>query len=146
MSIKSRIQELSAPNAFYYGRNHDINIQADDASWPAVVMIEPDTLGFTIGQGTIRKSATVFIRFLDMLPDGVDIAEQADARLPTIDSMADLAAEFINTVMNDTELELVLGGDSRIPALAVIDAYDAHLCGVEIQLQLRLTYPEAICP
>lgn len=150
MTIKDRIEALSAPNAFYYGRNYDINIQADNNEFPAIVMIEPDTLGFYFNTvaGTVKKSSQVFIRFLNMLPEGIDIAEQAEARLPVIDAMTDLAAQFVNAVMNDDDLELVVpnAGDFRIQAVTVIDAYDAHLCGVEIQLPLRLVYPEVICP
>lgn len=151
MTIKDRIQSIAATlsDNFYYGRNHDINIQADNGTFPAIVMIEPDSIGFTFSQlgGTIRRTSTVFIRFLDMLPDGVDIAEQADFRLPVIDDMMLLAAEFVNAVINDSDIELIVSGDTfQVQGVPVIDAYDAHLCGVEIQLPLRLVYPEVICP
>lgn len=149
MTIKTEVQRIAETlGSFYYGRNHDINIQADNTVWPAIVMIEPDTIGFSVyNAGTIKRTSTVFIRFLDLLPDGTDIAEQADQRLSTIDAMSLEAVDFINAVINDDQLELVVNtpDNYQIQGINVIDAYDAHLCGVEIQLPLRLVYPEQVC-
>lgn len=148
MTIKTEVQRIAETfGTFYYGRNHDINIQADNNEWPAIVMIEPDTVGFTLtGVGTMMRRATVFIRFLNMLPEGTDIAEQANDRLDTIDEMNLLAANFVQAVASDDQLEIITTTTQiQIQGITVIDAYDAHLCGVEIQLPLRLVYPEDVC-
>ena len=150
MTIKTEIQRIASDftENFLYGRNADINISADSASFPAIVMIEPDSLGlyFNSVAGTVKKSSTVFIRFLDIYRD--NIAEFAEDRLSIIDAMSDLSVQFVNALINDSQLEVIVGNttDFRIPAIAVIDAYDAHCCGVEIQLNVRLTYPEVVCP
>lgn len=151
MTIKDRIQAIATDLElnFNYGTSYDFNINADYALFPCIVLLEPDDLGFIFNSvaGTIKRKTTPFIQFLDLLPEGVDIAEQANARLPVIESMADKAAEFLNAIINDDNLELQATQQNvLINAIVLRDKYDAHAQGVELQIPLSLVYPEILCP
>jgi len=150
MTIKDRIEAIAAELGlrFNYGTSYDFNINGDYALFPCIVLLEPDDLGFIYDNvaGTISKKSTLFIQFLDLLPEGTDIAEQADARLPVIEAMAQLAAEFLNSVINDSNLNFNTNGQkTQVNAIVLRDKYDAHAQGVELQLPLSLVYPEVIC-
>lgn len=145
MSIKERIQELVltfSPN-FYYGRKSDINIQGDNASFPAIILIEPDEIGFSVSTdyGTIKDTETCFVQFVDI----VTMGEQAIDRVQVINDMRLLAATFVNSILSDPIIELQQAGTIGIKGVLVVDKYDVNVAGIEIQLPLRLILPKVIC-
>jgi hypothetical protein len=150
MTIKDRIEAIALELGlkFNYGTSYDFNIQADYSQFPCVVLLEPDDLGFIYDNvaGTIAKRSTPFIQFLDLLPEGIDIAEQAIVRLPVIEGMAEKAAEFLSRIIDDSNLTFLSSSQrTNVNAIVLRDKYDAHAQGVELQIPLALTYPEIIC-
>lgn len=150
MDLKARIQTIvgtiqtedpAPPLAFRYGRKSDENINADSGTFPAVVLIEPDQFGFTVDpqSGQVRERANVFIQFITLC----EMGDQAEARYDSLQLMRKYAAEFIFR-LNATNLFQDLA--VNYPAVAIVDTYDANVCGVEINLgNLTSTQPERIC-
>jgi hypothetical protein len=148
MTIKERIQYIAGTLVgeanFYYGRKSDINIIGDDASFPAICLIEPDDIGLVFSNisGNLNDYDTCFIQFIDQVVMG----EQAKDRLPVVDTMRTLAARFIDAVINDTEMSLRTTGDTyQIRGTLIVDQYDVNVAGIELQIPLGLVYPREIC-
>lgn len=149
MTIKSRIEDIAATLglSFNYGTSYDFNINADSSLFPCIVLLEPDDLGFVAtDKDNIYRKTTTFIQFLDLLPEGIGIAEQASARLPVIEAMSDKSAEFLMHIMADQYLTVnVAATGTTFNAVVLRDKYDAHACGIELQVPMSLVYPEDIC-
>ena len=124
------------PN-FLYGKKAEINVQGDNARFPAVILIEPDQFGFSIQPttGAVRDSYNVFIQFVDQ----VDMGEDANYRHPVVEDMRTLCAQFLRK-LSDTDIFQDL--NINIPGILVVDAYDVNVAGIEINLaQLIDIYP-----
>lgn len=133
---------IPAP-AFYYGRKFDMNIIADGATFPAVVLLEPDQFGFRVSAGTgqVFDSYNLFFQFLATTPVG--LGEQANNREATIEQMRALAGLFIYRL---NESNLFSGFNERVGGVVIVDYFDANVCGIEINItNLTDVQPRPIC-
>lgn len=142
--IAQVVSKMQTPiPAFRYGRKQDENINGDNAAYPAIVLLEPDQPGFRISpsNGQIFERNNVFIQFLDITPTGM--GEQANNRKSTINAMKLKAAEFLLR-LNDSNLFSAFA--EVVPGVAIIEYYDANVCGIEINIAgLTDTQPLPIC-
>jgi len=142
MTIYDYIREiaLTITDNFYYGRKSDINIQADDFAFPAICLIEPDEIGFTVDTnvGNINDWDNVFIQFINKR----EMGNQASDRITAVNEQRDVAALFVDKVINHPDISVQLQGSKlKVPGVLIVDTYDANVVGIEINLVLSLTYP-----
>ena len=138
--IGSMVAALAGPPSYTYARKSEQNVIADDRQpdVPDVLFIEPDQFGWrTSANGTLREWTNVFMQFTIRYPDIGDFAEH---RLDAIEDMKALAASFIRMAMEDSDFDLLTGD---IPGVIVVEAYDASVVGVEINLA-KLIYTDPL--
>jgi hypothetical protein len=143
-NIHCQMMDIYKGISFHYGRKFDINIQGDNKCFPAMILIEPDDIGFTVdmNNGNIKQYDTVFIQFVDIVP----MAEQASDREDVVNSMRMVAADFVNRVINSKTLAVQsAGGIVNVRGTLIVDEYDVNVAGIEINLPLSLVYPEQVC-
>jgi hypothetical protein len=123
------VLQLSGNPHFAYGRKSEINVQGDNLTFPAVILIEPDQFGFNISAstGAVKDTYNVFIQFVDQ----VEALEDANYRHPVVESMRSLCAEFI-LALSDADIFQDL--NTNIPGVLVVDSYDVNVAGIEINL------------
>lgn len=145
MTIKDYIQSIVSecfPSASYhYGRNTDFNIDGDNTAGSVVLCIEPDQMFLNLSSltGNVNDGYNLFVRFLELTTMG----EQADSRVTAIANQKANAGLFLSQLSQD---DVFIDLPAKIPCIAVIDAYDANWCGVEINLQnLQTIKPFDIC-
>lgn len=148
MTIYDYISQIAltlSPN-FYYGRKSDINIKGDNSAFPAIILIEPDDIGFTFntGSGNIRDVDSVFIQFVDK----VEMGQQAGERLSTIQAMRILAAQFVDQVVNHHDIKLMTATAQEfyVRGTLIVDYYDVNVAGIEINLPIGLEEPYGCTP
>ena len=133
------VSQMNPAPAFRYGREQDENVNADDAPFPAVVLIEPDQFGFRVAaqNGSVYDRNNIFIQFLDKTPVGM--GEQANNRKSTIEAMKVKAVQFLR-ILSQSNLFSAFG--ENVAGVPIIDYYDANVCGIEINIaQLTDTQP-----
>lgn len=125
-----------APN-FLYGRKPEINVQGDNARFPAIILIEPDQFGFKFDSltGNVQDRANVFIQFVNE----IDEIEDANYRHPVVMKMKRLAIDFIQQLNRADIFEDL---NPNIPGILVVDSYDVNVAGLELNFaQLTDIYP-----
>lgn len=140
MNLRSQIESLvlqltghenvyESPS-FYYGREHEANVFADDVKFPLVVLIEPDQMGFNVNTttGTIRDTYNVFIQFIDRKED---ISQDANYRHETVEAMRTMAADFLRLLSNS---DYFFDVNPNVNGVLLVDYYDANTQGIEINL------------
>lgn len=153
MNIRDKIGSLIAamstveePISFAYARKSEYNITADDLVFPNALFIEPDSFGWVVSpsNGTLKPYTNIFVQFVTRMPDQEfptkdEIGRDANYRNGMIEEMKAKAEQFIYLIMNDEAFENV---SNDIPAIPVIEAYDANTFGVEINIaKLIHTFP-----
>ncbi len=145
MNLRTQIESIASqlPNvAFRYGRRYDENINGDNESYPAIVLLEPDQFGFRVStsNGQMYDRYNIFIQFIK---NGVEVGEQASARESIVEEMRSLAAQFI-VKLNSANIFKDI--PENIPGVLIVEAYDANVCGIEINISnLTDTQPRHIC-
>lgn len=142
MNLKSQIQsivsQLPGSPSFYYGREHEANVEVDNIQFPVVVLIEPDQMGFNLNttNGNVRDTYNIFIQFIDRMED---ISQDANYRNTTVEAMRTLAAKFLQLLSNS---DLFADVNPNVNGVLLVDYYDANSQGIEINLtQLTDIYP-----
>lgn len=154
--INLMVDDLTGAPYFNYARKSEANIIFDDEpntdgtgedrSIPiedrktAVLLIEPDSFGWINDPvtGEINEYYDVHIQFVQQFEMGL----MADMREPVIKYLKGLAKEFIYSMLNDEAFELYT---TNIPAVPIIDYYDANLVGVEINIARLVIKDAEIC-
>ncbi|MDF3076136.1 MAG: hypothetical protein K0S09_25 [Sphingobacteriaceae bacterium] len=127
------------PIYFRYGRKSDENINGDNESYPAVVLLEPDQMGFKVSSmGQIYDRYNLFLQFIDQEVMG----EQASERESKIEAMRSLAAQFIFLLNKENAFNDI---SESVPGVTVIDTYDVNVVGIEINISLTDTQPRVFC-
>jgi hypothetical protein len=137
MTIKDHIQSIVTGLGanFGYGRRADNNIQGDNDEFPMVYLIEPDEVGFLIdAAGGVYDSGNYFVQFLTQ----IEMGDQAKNRVTPLQAMYDLAAQFVMGVIGHHDIAV---SGTNIKGIVLVDYLDVNATGVEISLQLSLTYP-----
>lgn len=128
---------------FQYGRKMDNNINADNDTFPAVYLIEPDMPGFRVKQvdGNVADRWNVFIQFLTLMAP--EMGQQAAYREAAVEQMRTLAAQFLYRLSKSDYFEDIT---ETIPAVLLVDYYDVNVTGIEINLaSLTALQPIEIC-
>jgi len=142
MNIRDKIGNLAlnldGVASFNYARKSEQNVSADDLCFPNILFIEPDSFGFipSIVSGTLKSYTNIFIQFTTRMPYSNDehkdeIGRDANYRNAMIEEMKTLAAEFVQLILRDEAFENVV---NDMPMIPVIEAYDANVFGVELQI------------
>lgn len=123
------VSELPGVPNFVYGRKSEINISGDNAQFPAVVLIEPDQMGFNLDAttGGLKDTYNVFIQFIDQ----IEMGEDANYRHPVVEDMRTLAGTFIRRL---SAADIFKDLNVNIPGILVVDTYDVNVAGIEINL------------
>lgn len=115
---------------FYYGRRHEVNADGDNFTYPAIILVEPDSgnLRRSDTVGAFRKVNDTFIQFLEKSPE---ISQGANYRYTDIQAMVELAVQFLYKV-DASDIWDDLNQDN--PWALQVDLYDANTCGIELNL------------
>lgn len=131
--VKDIVENKMEGFTFYYGRRSEANYAGDALTFPAVVLVEPDTGGLSRdpNMGRIHQSRDLFIQFLDKVPMG----EHAEERHPVVMAMSAAAADFVQELdRSDIFRDL----PSYLPMFLIVDRYDVNAAGWELNIP-RLT-------
>ena len=149
MNIRDKIGSIVATLdgvSFNYARKSEHNVDADNIAFPNALFIEPDSFGFTpsIVSGNLKEYTNIFIQFTTRMPNQDDpvkdeIGRDANYRNAMIEEMRDLARQFVQIILSDEDFENII---NDMPMIPVIEAYDANVFGVELQIpKLIHTFP-----
>lgn len=148
MNIRDKIGSiaLTLVDSYSYARKSEQNINADRIVFPNILFIEPDSFGFTpsLVSGNLRSYTNIFVQFTTRMPDQEDpvkdeIGRDANYRNAMIEEMRTLAAQFVQKILRDDDFENFV---NDMPMIPVIEAYDANVFGVELQIpKLIHTFP-----
>lgn len=142
MNIRDKIaliveaMQVDNKPTFTYARKSEQNVIADNTVFPNILLIEPDSFGWTISQvtGALRPYHNLFVQFTTRMPEynlNDEIARDANYRNQMIEDMKELASKFIHRILRDNDFEVP---SSDIQAIPLIDYMDANLFGVEINI------------
>lgn len=139
MNLRQQIADIAflTGATFRYGRRYDENINADNGTFPAIVLLEPDQMGFYVDvmTGASYDRYNVFIQFIDK----IEMGQQASARDQVVENMRTLAATFIARLNESNEFQAF---NAIINGVLMVDTYDANVAGIEINITgLTDTYP-----
>lgn len=148
MNIRDKIGSiaLSLVDSYSYARKSEQNVNADDLIFPNILFIEPDSFGFTpsLISGNLKSYTNIFIQFTTRMPEQNcsvkdEIGRDANYRNAMIEEMKKLASKFVQKILADDDFENVV---NDMPMIPIIEAYDANVFGVELQIpKLIHTFP-----
>ncbi|HWD89905.1 MAG TPA: hypothetical protein VG367_17355 [Mucilaginibacter sp.] len=138
--IEAIIQSLSAQPSFVYGTANELNLFADDASFPVVFMYPLQPIDISPGiNGSVENTFSIYLEFLYK----TEFDQFTSDNETYVNQALNMANEFIVKASKyregDGRYFRIKSGD-KAKCLPVYNKFDANSTGVNLTLTLQTMY------